>query len=127
MTFLRASATACSAWASWRSIREADAWAVASEVWLVAFAPIARFSYAFDRNPETPATLAAMSVSPTPASAKRRIFGTARRWSMANEVSLPASNRSPIAPTTISAPGTSFIMPKVATPPEKQASAIAVL
>jgi hypothetical protein len=38
-----------------------------------------------------------------------------------------ASNSRPIAPTTISAPGTSFIMPKVATPTLKAANEMAVV
>jgi hypothetical protein len=46
---------------------------------------------------------------------------------MAKLVSLPASNSRPIAPTTISAPGTSFIMPKVATAPLNAANEMAVV
>jgi hypothetical protein len=83
---------------------------------VVAWALTCVRSYCADRNPDTPAMLAAIRVRPTPASASRRILGISRRWSIANEVSFPASNSNPMAPTTISAPGTSFMRPKVATP-----------
>ncbi len=96
-------------------------------MWLVAWALMWVRSYCAERNPLTPATFAHISVTPTVASAPRSSRGTEPRCSIANDVSLPASNKSPIVPTTISAPGTSFIMPNVATPPENAASEMAVV
>jgi hypothetical protein len=96
-------------------------------MWLIARAPICWRSYALLKKPDTPATLTAMRVMPMQASTARTTLGTSLRWSIARQVSLPVSKSRPIAPRTISAPGTRRVMPKVATPPENAASAIAVV